>query len=230
MQRLKDDPPPPPDVTWFKRLVATAILYRSAERTVRAMKFPAYGAQIVAYLVAGLSYRTGGRIEFGRIWSSQGVSPQLEELVRTWAPQIDGALRASAGQRNPSEWYKKEDSWAELRSALPSLADPLPPELSFRDDGQSSGSPARSAEISLEDYNRIARCMEVSGPTWLEIAERGQRAGLIHWRVAGICRTLAGYAVGGWERKPSPKQAKPAIEALKSVEQAGLLANVTVQK
>lgn len=37
-----------------------------------------------------------------------------------------------------------------------------------------------------------------SGPTWLEIAGRGQRAGLIHWRVAGICRTLAGYAVGGW--------------------------------
>ncbi|MGE3778540.1 MAG: AIPR family protein, partial [Pirellulaceae bacterium] len=220
MQRLKDDPPPPPDVAWFKRLVAIAILYRSVERTVRAMKFPAYGAQIVAYLVAGLSYRTGGRIEFGRIWSSQGVSPQLEELVRTWAPQIDGALRASAGQRNPSECYKKEDCWIELRNALPALADPLPPELSFRDDGQSPGTTARSADISLEDYNRISRCMEVSGATWLEVAERGQRAGLIHWRVAGICRTLAGYAVGGWERKPSAKQAKPAIEALKSVEQA----------
>ena len=104
MQKLKDEPPSPPDAAWFKRLIATAILYRSVERTARAMKFPAYGAQIVAYIVAGLSHRTGGRIDFGRLWSNQAVSPQLEELVRAWAPQIESALRASAGQRNPSEW------------------------------------------------------------------------------------------------------------------------------
>jgi hypothetical protein len=65
--------------------------------------------------------------------------------------------------------------------------------------------------------------MEFDGATWLEVAERGQRAGAIHWRVAAICRTLAGYAAGGWERKPSIKQAKPALEALRNVEQAGLL-------
>jgi hypothetical protein len=62
--------------------VAIAIAYRAVERTVRAMKFPAYTAQIVAYVVAGLSHRTGGRIDFARLWSRQAVSPELEELVR----------------------------------------------------------------------------------------------------------------------------------------------------
>lgn len=223
MQRMSDEKPPSPDTAWFKRLVAIGIFYRAVERTVRAMKFPAYGAQIVAYLVASLSHRTGGRLDFARIWARQAVSPELEDLVRTWAPLIDRAMRESAGQRNPSEWYKKEECWTELRGHLPELAEPLPPELSYRENGPAADANAPLPGVSVVDYDRIARCMAVSGASWLEVAERGQRAGLVHWKVAGICRTLAGYAAGGWERKPSAKQAKPALEALESVERAGML-------
>lgn len=223
MQRLKDEPPPPLDTAWFKKLVAIGILYRAVERTVRAMKFPAYGAQIVAYLVAGLSHRTGGRVDFSRIWTRQAISPELEDLVRAWAPLIDRKMRESAGQRNPSEWYKKEECWAGLRDHLPGLADPLPPELSYSETGPASDSHVPSPSVSVEDYDRIARCMAVSAATWLEVAEQGKRAGLFHWKVAGICKTLAGYAAGGWERKPSAKQAKPALEALQSAKQAGIL-------
>ena len=52
---------------------------------------------------------------------------------------------------------------------------------------------------------------------------------MIHWKVAGIFRTLAGYAAGGWERKPSAKQAKPALDALHRVERAGVLPSGTDQ-
>jgi hypothetical protein len=41
--------------------------------------------------------------------------------------------------------------------------------------------------------------------------------------VAGICRSVAGYAAGGWQKKPSAKQAKPALEAYLAVQRAGLL-------
>ncbi|WP_191061829.1 AIPR family protein [Geminicoccus harenae] len=225
MQRLKDEPPPPPDTEWFKRLVAVGILYRSVEKIVRSMIFPAYGAQIVAYLIAGLSHRCGGRIDFARIWVKQAISPELEALVRDWAHQLDAVMRASAGQLNPSEWYKKEACWADIRNRLPDLTDPLPPELAFRSataggEGLSVGA---GASVSAADYERIARCMEVNAATWLEVAERGQRSGVIHWKVAGICRSVAGYAAGGWQKKPSAKQAKPALDALVAVERAGLL-------
>lgn len=223
MLRLRDEPPPLLDTAWFSRLVAIGILYRAVERTVRAMKFPAYGAQIIAYLVAGLSYRTGGRVDFVRIWTRQVVSPELEDLVRAWAPLIDHAMRESAGKRNPSEWYKKEDCWTGLRDHLPRFAEPLPPELSYIEAGPASDTQGPSPGVSLVDYDRIAQCMTVSGATWLEVAELGQRAKLFHWKVAGICRTLAAYAAGGWERKPSAKQAKPALEALQSVVRAGIL-------
>lgn len=226
MQRLKDEPPSPPDQTWFRRLVAIAVLYRAAEKKIRSMKFPAYGAQITAYVVAGISHRSGGRVDFGRLWSKQSVSPGLEQLIEDWAPKLDAIMRSSAGQKNPSEWFKKADCWKEIQAQLPSFADPLPPELSFEKVDKKVGTidmlPA-SGSHSVADYDRIARCMAISSAVWLEVAERGQKTGILHWTVAGICRTLAGYAAGGWERKPSPKQAKPALEAVLAAERAGLI-------
>ena len=137
MQRLKDDSPPPIDTAWFKRLVALAVLYRAVEKKIRSMKFPAYGAQITAYVAAGLGHRTGGRIDFDRLWSRQSISAELEQLIETWAPGIDAAMRRSVGQRNPSEWYKKDECWKQLQEQLPPLTEPLPPELSY-----STGDPA----------------------------------------------------------------------------------------
>ncbi len=227
MQRLKDEPPPPPDQAWFKRLIAIAVLYRAAEKKIRSMKFPAYGAQITAYVVAGLSHRTGGRIDFDRLWSKQVVSPELEQLIADWASKLDTLMRTSAGQRNPSECFKKTDCWKEIQEQLPLLANPLPPELSYtKTDGMAESTvtmmPATGTH-SVADYERIARCMQISSAVWMEVAERGQKTGTIHWAVAGICRTLARYAAGGWERKPSAKQAKPALEAVLAVQRAGLM-------
>lgn len=224
MQRLKDEPPAPLDQTWFKRLIAIAILYRSAEKKIKSMKFPAYGAQIAAYVIAAISHRTGGRIDFDRLWAKQAISPQLEELIADWAPQLDGLLRESAGQLNPSEWFKKADCWKDIQGRLPALSDPLPPEFSYSmAQGGVPMMPAGGGSHSVADYERIARCMQISGAIWLEIAERGKRTNTIHWKVAGICSTLAGYATGGWERKPSVKQAKHALEAAFAVERAGLV-------
>ena len=65
--------------------------------------------------------------------------------------------------------------------------------------------------------------MKIKSSTWMEVAELGLKAGLFHWKVAGICRTLAGSAAGGWDRKPSAKQAKPALEALRAAEEAKIV-------
>jgi hypothetical protein len=191
------------------------------------MKFPAYGAQIAAYVVAAIGHRTGGRMDFTRIWARQAISSELELLIETWAPQIDAAMRQSAGQLNPSEWYKKDGCWKELLTSLPALTDPLPPELSYTSGLSEEGvAPLRAADapaVSAVDYDRIAACMAIDSGTWMTVAERGQQAGVIHWKVAGICRTLAGYAAGGWQKKPSAKQARPALDAVHAVRTAGIL-------
>ena len=223
MQRMKDHPPPPPDDDWFRKLIAITILYRSAERVVRLMKFPAYRAQIVAYIVSGFSHRAGGRMDFEGIWKGQAISPAMEELIRQWAPQIDVLLRMTAGQRNPGEWFKKEDCWTEIRDKLPLLTDPLPPELANAGTATAQVGAPTASELSADDFERVRLCMEIPSLDWLEAAEKGQQAKAIHWRTAGICRTLASYAAGGWQRKPSAKQARFALAAVNTVRQAGLL-------
>ncbi|MDN7915345.1 AIPR family protein [Burkholderia cepacia] len=229
MQRLKDEPSAAPDQSWFKRLIAIAVLYRAAEKTIKSMKFPAYAAQIVAYVVAGISHKTGGRIDFDRLWSRQSVTPEMEQLIVDWAPQLDRLMRSSAGQRNPSEWFKKADCWKEIQTQLPPFSDPLPPELSYSGSDDSGSIMPDPGTHSVVDYERIARSMQISSAIWMEVAERGQKTGTIHWKVAGICRTLAGYAAGGWERKPSAKQAKHALDAYLAVERAGLVGQPTAQ-
>jgi hypothetical protein len=229
MQRLKDLPPLPPDETWFRRLVATAILYRAAERIIRQMAFPAFRSQIVAYLVAGLSQRTGGRIDFEAIWRHQAISPELEDLLRAWAPKIDQVLRATAGQRNPGEWFKQEDCWKAIQDKLPTLVDPLPTELAKATAvpaGRSADAESKEPVLSAQDFERIRQCMGIDSATWLRAAELGLRAKVVHWKTAGILRTLAGYAASGWDRRPSAKQAKPALDALQMVRSRGLLESV----
>ena len=229
MQRMKDSAPPPPDTAWFKRLIAKAIFYRAIEKRIRAMKFPAYGAQITAYVVSGLAQKTGGRIDFDLLWSRQSVSGELEKLSEGWATQMDKLLRQSAGQRNPSEWFKKQDCWLDIMTKLPALSDPLPAELSYSDaSGTQDVIQRETAEHTVADYDRISQCMNVTATTWLEVAERGQKAGVVHWRVAGICRTLASYSAGGWEKRPSAKQARPALEAFQACERAGLFGTTAV--
>lgn len=227
MQRMKDSNPPPPDTAWFKRLVAKAIFYRAVEKKIRAMKFPAYGAQITAYVVSGLAQKTGGRVDFDRLWSRQAVSAELERLVEAWAPQIDSLLRQSAGQKNPSEWFKKEDCWMDIVNRLPAFSDPLPSELAYAavaDGDEVAPAPARAHSVA--DYERIAQCMSITPATWLEVAERGQKAGVVHWKVAAICRTLASYAAGGWDKKPSARQAKPALEAFQACVRADVVKGI----
>lgn len=222
MQQLNNEPLPPPDQTWFKRLIAVAIFYRAAEKKIRSMKFPAYGAQITAYVVASIFYRVGGRLDFDRIWAQQSISPELEQLTGNWAARLNALLRESAGERNASEWFKKPECWEGVREELPVLADPLPPELAGGQAGAGPFTPGTDAH-SAANYDRIAQCMVVPSAFWLEAAEKGQRSNTIRSKLAGICRTLAGYAAGGWEKKPSVKQAKFALEALHAAERAGLV-------
>ncbi|MBO9136207.1 AIPR family protein (plasmid) [Rhizobium sp. B230/85] len=227
MQRLKDRPPPPPDESWFRRLIGIGIIYRAAERIVRQMGFPAFRSQIVAYLIASLSQQTGGRIDFEELWRRQAISSELEDLLRSWAPHVNDVLRSTAGQRNPGEWFKREECWEAFKLDLPQLLDPMPPELARSSTAASSAISAsasgKSQKLSAEDFDRIHRCMEVDSATLLQAGELGQRERVLHWKTAGILRTLASYAAGGWEKKPSVKQARFALEALQAVRDAGLL-------
>lgn len=106
---------------------------------------------------------------------------------------------------------------------LPAL---FPKELAERAIAPSgTGSRAETPErLAPEDYRNIEVCKKVDGATWLRVHAWGKKSGsLLKWQY-GIAHTLAGYAAGGWEKGPSPKQAKHGVVILKAAADAGVLA------
>jgi hypothetical protein len=92
-----------PDQTYYRQLIAKTILFRAAQKIVRARKFPQGKANISAYLVAYLSWRTSQAVDLEAVWQSQVVSPALiaivGELVGRGRGAPEGDCARSAGER-----------------------------------------------------------------------------------------------------------------------------------
>lgn len=219
MQRLKDERRNTPDEDWYRRFIALTIMFRAAQKIVREEKFGAYQANIVAYTVAGLGWRTSRRIDFDCIWNAQAISPELAELIRVWAREVDVALRATAGAKMPTEWAKREEAWEQIRALLPTLNDPLPPELGLAGSSHSTGSENAPAGVSASDLHLIEQCRTLSAEQLLELVTWGHRNGIPKWQL-GILNTITGYAASNWERSPSVKQARWIIDAKRQFDEA----------
>jgi hypothetical protein len=186
---------------------------------VRQAGYPAYRALISAYTVALLGQLTGGRMDFGMIWDRQSLSDAFEELVREWSHIVDALVRETAGGRMPTEWAKKEECWEAVRSRMPKPPSELPPELLHQTVRTLAGVGPTKAnlQLSAEDYALIQKTMELDAGTLLEISETGKRDGLLHWKVAAICQTVATYAAGGWSKRPSAKQCRVVMDAVEKM-------------
>jgi hypothetical protein len=200
-----------PDEAYYHDLIAKAIVFKAVERLVRQEKFPAYRANIVTYVVAYLSYRSGERLDLSRVWMNQVLSRQLEDLLRQWSHRISSAILESAAGRNVTEWCKKEACWNAITAVTLEIGDPMPEEFSSEVEG---GWTETGGTMSADDYENIERCKKVDGETWLKLHAWGSRTGVLQKWQAGIAHTLASYAANGWSRSPSPKQARQAVKIL----------------
>lgn len=228
MQNLRNGRSPDwlPDEHYYRNHIARAILLRATQKTVRKEKFPAHQANIIAYTVAYLSWRTGGNLDLEGIWQAQGISTELTELIRTWAHRIDDFLRESAGGRMVTEWAKKEACWDQCRNLDLPLPDPLPREMSERTVMKTSreGQETKVQEtVSPDDYRNIEICKRLDGADWLKIHAWGKKTGRLQNWQAGIAQTLATYAASEWVRGPSPKQARHGAAMIKLAREAGIL-------
>jgi hypothetical protein len=217
-----------PDQTYYRQLIAKTILFRAAQKIVRARKFPQGKANISAYLVAYLSWRTSQAVDLEAVWQSQVVSPALMQLLESWSGEVEARLRETAQGRQVSEWSKRETCWQKLRELQLDLPDPLPPELSARHVTASGTGTAREhpyrEQLSPEDFRNIEVCRAVDGETWLRVHAWGTKSGELKKWQAGIAHTLAGYAAAGWDKGPSPKQARHGVTILEMATRAGATA------
>jgi hypothetical protein len=88
-------------------------------------------------------------------------------------------------------------------------------------------SPSHTAGLTREDLEMIQRCRGVDAQTWFRVAQWGRLSGQISWKLVEIAKTMGEYAIDGWERSPSAKQAKWAMEAYKIAQNGSGQANGT---
>lgn len=194
----KDWEPSPDD---YKRIVSKAILFKCTQKIAKDLEVPAFKINVVTYTVAILAENTARRIDLIEIWNLQDISEVLRKQITDWMPRVAEVLISSVGDRHPTEWFKNEQCWRNLKEKSKDwkLSNEFSSELRNVTD-----SPVK---VSAEVQNNMARCLEIDAATWFRIQLWGAESGKLQaWQI-GIANTLAGYAAQGWEKRPSPKQA-----------------------
>lgn len=206
-----------PDAGFYREAIAQAILFQAAQRAVRREGFAAYRINIATYLVSYLSHRTGGRLRLDLVWERQSIGADLDALLHRWSHAIDRQIQSSAGNRNVTEWCKKEGCWTAIRQLDLPVGEQLPEEWGSADAAASS----EELSGSQDDHASAAACMQLSAEQWFAIHLWGTRTGhLAKWQ-AGIAHTLSSYAGSGWERVPTQKQAKHGVRILEIAAEQG---------
>ena len=213
-----------PDEKYFQNLVAKAILFRRTEKLVQQQQYGGYRANIVTYTLALLSFKTAQRINLEKIWKEQSLSPILEAEIIKVSKIIHGIITNPPGGANVGEWCKKEKCWAVVKKCDYTVSDKLSSELADVGYTSAKATPNSSIDSLTEDEQKIIdKAAAVSAETWLALSRWAKETNNFQpW-----LRSML-FSVGtlvGRGRKPSIKQSKHALKALKDAGDKGFRAD-----
>lgn len=209
-----------PDEKYFQNLVAKAILFRRTEKLVQQQQYGGYRANIVTYTLALLSFKTAQRINLERIWKEQSLSPILEAEIIKVSKIIHGIITNPPGGANVGEWCKKEKCWDVVKKCDYTVSDKLSSELVDVGYTSAKAIPNSSIDSLTEDEQKIIdKAAAVSAETWFALSRWAKETNNFQpW-----LRSML-FSVGtlvGRGRKPSIKQSKHALKALKDARAKG---------
>lgn len=115
-------------VTYWKRMVAKAILYKRIDKIVKSKELGGYKANMDYYIMASLSLLSKKMLDLDYIWEHQDIQPELANLIEQIINPVWIHLTKSGGNQNVTEWAKKAECWNQLKlvlDAVPAIGDDL---------------------------------------------------------------------------------------------------------
>lgn len=118
--------------SYYKRLIARAILFRKTEKLVSAQPWynGGYRANIVAYTLALLGFYASSvhkEVNFKEIWDSQSVPLHIEKAIVITSELVNDFInKPQKGISNVTEWCKKDACWQSLKEEINYLEGILP--------------------------------------------------------------------------------------------------------
>ena len=187
----------PIDQAYFHRVVAQAILFRSAERVMKSCGYAGYRANLVTYTLARLAHDTKGRIDLDRIWRDQCVSQALEEAIAVVSRHTWSHITNAPNSGNVTQYCKKEDCWLGFLNQDILLPAPLLAEI-----GEGTRRPSGGQSVAA---NGDGPSTESPGPdvspslaaaTWLKLADwatKKQQLSALQRKIAVDLATAASF-------------------------------------
>lgn len=208
------------DETWYKRLVAKAIIFRNIERLVQHQPWYAggYRANIVTYAFAKIANDAEVRkrvIDLDQVWRLQRVPVTLERASMVAAEAANAVItNPPAGIRNMSEWAKKQACWSQLAGRV------LAYEREFHEglvDPQDAKAFKRDERLERSARNGVDAQREVviqGGEYWAQVLAFGKSIGKLDPREQGILSACALLPT----KVPTEKQCHAALQIVNRLE------------
>ncbi|WP_424968865.1 AIPR family protein [Dinoroseobacter sp. S375] len=214
--------------TWFKRMIAKAIIFRRLEKAVPQQPWyeGGYRANIVTYSMAKLAYDMDCRerlVDLDRIWRQQSVPEPVEAaLLLTAAEAHDVITHPPEGVRNMSEWAKKQACWAQLQHRELDYPSDLQDYLHTPAEATAVADEERKKKTVTSGIEAQSTVVNLGAAFWKDALEWGKDRRLVTPKEAGILETCTRIP----DRLPSEKQCLIAIEVLERLESDGFEARV----
>lgn len=217
MSELRDKHGPDwlPDMVFYHRTIALALLFKAAQARVRRAKLQSYGANVVTYTIAKLAADHGRTTDLETIWNNQAISPELIAMFDDWIPQLHKTITNTAGSRNVTEWCKKDACWDLLKATKFDRPERLPPEIG-------PATPVMEDQHAAEN-DPIGICCKLDKAQWSQIMGWAAKCSDVDPFDLQVTSTIFSYAVGGWKNRPSEKQARRGVRVIESALRAGVL-------
>lgn len=164
---------------WYRGAVARTILFRTTEALVSKAPWyeGGYRAQVVAYTAARLSALAaarsdGGRLDFLKIWATQGAGLALERQLLSIAEIMMRVLRSPplAGQ-NISEWAKQQACRKTALEADVPVEDGFDALLIGRDEVKAAKRDDQEKQRVTDGMHAVTQVIEAGGPFWVALRD-----------------------------------------------------------
>ena len=209
-----------PDEKYYQNLIAKAIMFKRTEKLVQQQQYGGYRANIVTYTLAFLSYKTAQRIDLGKIWKEQALSPALEDEIISVSKIVHEMIIDPPGGANVGEWCKKEKCWNTLKEKEYTLSRELEAELVSVGYSSTKSLPNSSIDSLTDDEQQIIdQAAAISAETWFALSKWAKETNNFQPWLRSMLFSVG--TIIGRGKKPSIKQSRHALKAFEEAKSKG---------
>lgn len=212
------------DETWYKRLIAKAIMFKALEVSVPKQSWyqGGYRANIVTYAIAKVSHDASASgkqvLDLDSLWRRQSVpDPLLRALLKAAEASAEVIVSPPAGIRNMGEWAKKQACWAEVKNTDIAYDEDFDTCLIDPTDARTEVRQVRADRAMISGIEAQIKVTNAGAAFWAKLLEWGRSHRKLSPREAKSLEICASYP----KKIPNDIQCQQAVSVLDRLTEEG---------